>query len=103
MGRERNFDDLIYRLQKQRLLHPMYIVFTKEGVVISALFLLFFYYGLLGLKVILLFAVAYWWVYRSRFDYRYSELEKVWLVSNVSRFLSQKIKKPFTTTPIIKK
>lgn len=97
----KNINELIYRLQKQRLLHPMYIVFTKEGFLITIMLLFLLFNGGVGLKTGLFFVGLYWWVYKYRFDYLYTQEEKVWLLSVIVYFFDNKIKKPFSVKPII--
>jgi len=96
-----NFDELIYRHQKERLLHPMWIIFTKEGFFWTMFFLFALNNDWIGLKMGLVIVGGYYIVYRSYFNHSFSELEQVWGVKIISGFLSNKIEPPFKTKPLM--
>jgi len=96
-----NFDELIYRHQKERLLHPMWIIFTKEGFIWTLFFLFSLSNDWVGLKMGIFIVGGYYIVYRSYFNYSFSELEQVWGINIIVGFLTKRIEPPFKTTPLL--
>ncbi len=96
--REREF---IYKYQFQRGLNPMYIPFTKKGFILTVFMFYMIYTGNTGLSLTFLSALLYWWIYRSDFDYRFNERERVWLFALWNNFITRRVEKPFESKPII--
>lgn len=96
--KEREF---IYKLQFQRGLNPMYIPFTKKGFILTMIVFTMIYFGYTGLIFTLATALSYWWIYRSDFDYKFNERERVWVFALWNTFITERAKKPFESKPII--
>lgn len=90
----------IYKLQFQRGLNPMYIPFTKKGFFLVILIVFAIYSGWTGISLTFTSAVSFWWIYRTDFDYKYNEKERVWLFSLWNDFLTSRREKPFFSEPI---
>jgi len=96
--REREF---IYKYQFQRGLNPMYIPFTKAGFFLTAIVAVMTYYGNTGLMFTLTYALLYWVIYKSYFDYKYTEIERLWLFALWNNFIVKRRKKPFVSNTIL--
>jgi len=96
-----NPNELLYKLQFQRGLSPAYIFVTKQGFGLSIFVIYMIFTGQTTLTWTLIYAIGFWAVYKIYFPYKYTEVERVWLISLWNEFTTQRIEQPIKVRPII--
>lgn len=93
---ESKYVEFMYSTQYKRLLNPMYIFLTKAGFFSTLFYVYLRMNGREGVILFLIYFLFLYWIYKSDFNYRYYEKDKIWLISLLVKLLNKKTPRTFS-------
>ncbi|CAA6808084.1 MAG: Unknown protein [uncultured Sulfurovum sp.] len=85
-----NLDEYLYKKQFQETMNPIFMFLTKEGIIYLTLSIITYLWSDGGVVWLLFFFLIGKYIYKNKFNYKYYEYEKLWIIQLISKYINHR-------------